>query len=240
VSTPPFAPAPSSRRLRTFPRFARWERWEHALVLATFLVLLVTGLPQKYRAAWGHHIITTPDRLELIQQIHHVAAVALTLILLVHVTRGIVLMAGRRLSTAIFPTWQDVRDAGRMLTYLIFLRREKPRFGKFNFEQKFTYWFVLFGLVIMVVSGFILWFPVLATRVLPGGVIPAAKLAHSTEAVIAGIFLLIWHVYHVHVERLNLSMFTGWLNEDDMRTHHPLEFERLTGEAAEEGGGRAP
>jgi hypothetical protein len=69
--------------------------------------------------------------------------------------------------------------------------------------------------------------------VLPGSVVPAAKLTHSTEAIVAGIFVLIWHLFHVVFDRLNLSMFTGRLNEDDMRKYHAAEYERLTGEAAD-------
>jgi cytochrome b subunit of formate dehydrogenase len=106
--------------------------------------------------------------------------------------------------------------------------------GKYSFEQKYTYWFIAFGLAIMIVTGLILWFPILFTRIFPGGIIPAAKLAHSSEAIVGAIFVVIWHFYHVLVERLNLSIFTGRLNEDDMREHHPLEYERLTGEPAGE------
>jgi cytochrome b subunit of formate dehydrogenase len=134
-----------------------------------------------------------------------------------------------------------VRDAGQMIKYLLFLTEKKPKFGKYNFEQKVTYWFLFFGIGIMVITGFIIWFPVQVTSVLPGGVVPAAKLAHSTEAVVAVIFVIIWHFYHVHLERLNLSMFTGRLNEDEMREYHAAEYERLTGESADQPdqGGRA-
>jgi len=172
-------------------------------------------------------LLATPERLELIQTIHHVAAVVLTLEVLYHVGRGVYLLARRKLSSAIFPTGQDVRDAFQMLRYLLFLSERKPALGKYSFEQKFTYWFFFFGIGIMVLTGFIIWFPVLVTYLLPGGIIPAAKMAHSTEAIVAGIFLGIWHFYHVHLERLNLSIFTGRVNEEDMRRHHPLELERL-------------
>ncbi len=75
---------------------------------------------------------------------------------------------------------------------------------------------------------------------LPGSIVPAAKLTHSTEAIVAGIFVLIWHLFHVVFDRLNLSMFTGRLNEDDMRQYHAAEYERLTGEAADpDQGGQA-
>ena len=52
-------------------------------------------------------------------------------------------------------------------------------------------------------------------------------MAHSTEAIVTAIFIILWHFYHVHIERLNLSIFSGWLNEDDIRTYHALEYERL-------------
>jgi formate dehydrogenase gamma subunit len=140
-------------------------------------------------------------------------------------------MAKRRLPGDLLPTWQDVRDAGHMLQYLLFLRSDKPKFGRYNFEQKVTYWFIFFGILIMGISGFIIWFPVQFTQFLPGGVVPAAKLAHSTEAIVAAIFVIVWHVYHVHLERTNLSMFTGRLSEEEMRTFHEKEYERLTGQS---------
>jgi len=142
--------------------------------------------------------------------------------------RIIFLMAKRRLPGDLLPVWQDVRDAGHMVQYLLFLRRDKPKFGRYNFEQKVTYWFVFFGILIMGVSGMIIWFPIAFTQFLPGGVVPASKLAHSTEAIVLAIFIVIWHVFHVHIQRTNLSMFTGEVSEDEMRTYHEKEYERLT------------
>jgi cytochrome b subunit of formate dehydrogenase len=145
-------------------------------------------------------------------------------------------MARRRLPGDIFVSWQDIRDAGHMVAYLLFLRKEKPIFGKYSFEEKVTYWFIFIGIGIMLVSGIILWFPEVVTRVLSGGVIPAAKLAHSTEAVVAGIFIVLWHFYHVHLQRLNLSIFNGSISEDDMKTYHALEYEQLmAGQAGKSG-----
>jgi len=221
------------RTERTFKRFTLAQRWEHAFLMVTFTVLVLTGLPQKYFAAWGHQILTTPERLFLVRRIHHIFAVILILEVVYHLGRGIYLLAKRRLPGDIFPTWQDVRDAWQMLKYLTFLADNKPKFGKYNFEQKFTYWFLFLAIGIMVISGIVLWFPILLTRVLPGGVIPAAQLAHSSEAIAAAIFVVIWHFYHVHVERLNLSIFTGRLNERDVRDYHAEEYERLTGKTVD-------
>lgn len=231
--SPPAAQASRGVRLeRYFKRFDLGQRWEHAVLFLSFTVLLLTGLPQKYFELWGHLVLTTPERILLVRQIHHIAAVVLILEVIYHLVRAIFLLARGRLSAAIFPTWQDVRDAGQMLRYLLFLSREKPKFGKYNFEQKFTYWFLFFAIGIMVVTGIILWFPIPWTRLFPGSTIPAAMLAHSNEALVATIFIILWHFYHVHFERLNLSIFTGRLSEQEMREYHAREFERITGEPA--------
>jgi formate dehydrogenase subunit gamma len=217
------------RLVRTFKRFTIAQRWEHVALMITSAVLLLTGVPQKFRGTtWSQQILATPERVELIQDIHHIAAVLLTLEVIYHLVKALVLMSRRQLPASIFPSIKDLADFGKMVKYLLFLSDRKPGFGKYNFEQKFTYWFVAFAITIMVVSGFILWFPVLFTKFLPGGIIPAAKFAHSSEAIAGAVFIILWHFYHVHLERLNLSIFTGHLNEEDMREYHPLEYHRLT------------
>ncbi len=214
---------------KTFARFNIGQRWEHAVLILSTLVLLLTGLPQKYRdMSWSQDLLSTPERLDLVRQIHHIAAIILAMEALYHIGRAIYLLARRKMSAAIFPTMQDVYDAWHMLQYLLFLRKEKPAFGKYNFEQKVTYWFLFFGFALMGISGFIIWFPVQFTKFLPGGVVPASKMAHSTEAVVAAIFIVVWHLYHVHLERLNLSIFTGRLSEKEMREYHAKEYDRLT------------
>ncbi len=216
---------------KTFARFTLGQRWEHGVLILSTLVLLLTGLPQKYRdMSWSQDLLSTPERLDLVRQIHHIAALILAMEALYHVGRAIYLLARRKMPAAMFPTMQDVYDAWHMIQYLLFLRKEKPAFGKYNFEQKVTYWFLFFGFALMGISGFIIWFPVQFTKFLPGGVVPASKMAHSTESVVAAIFILVWHFYHVHIERLNLSIFTGRLSEKEMREFHGKEYERLNGD----------
>jgi formate dehydrogenase gamma subunit len=221
---------PLASQERSFLRFTLGQRWEHAILFLSGLALLLTGLPQKYRDfSISQDLLSTPDRIFLIRQIHHISAIVLSLVVIYHLGRILVLMSRRSLPGDLLPTTQDLRDAWHMLQYLIFLRADKPKFGRYNFEQKVTYWFVFFGIAIMGISGFIIWFPVQFTQFLPGGVVPAAKLAHSTESIVMAIFIVVWHIYHVHLERLNLSMFTGRLSEEEMRVFHEKEYERLTG-----------
>jgi formate dehydrogenase gamma subunit len=220
---------------RVFRRFSISQNWEHTILLISGTILLLTGLPQKYRTtSWSQQLLSTPERLETTQLVHHIAAVALIILVVYHLGRAIYLMTQKRLSAAIFPTLQDLRDAWQMIKYLFFISNKKPKFGKYNFEQKFTYWFIFIIVGIMILTGIVIWFPELITKFFPGGLIPAAKLAHSTEAIVAAIFIIIWHVYHVHLERLNVSIFTGYLNEEDMKKYHTLEYQKLVGGQVEE------
>ena len=219
---------------RTFQRFVSGQRWEHAILFVSIAVLLLTGLPQKYREySWSQELLSTPERLGFIQQIHHIAALFLAAEALYHIGRAIVLMARRKLPGDMLPVGQDIRDLGHMLQYLFFMRKDKPKFRKFNFEQKVTYWFIAFAVALMGVTGFVIWFPETITQFLPGSVVPASKMAHSTEAVVTLIFIVVWHFYHVHLERLNLSIFTGRLSETEMKKYHAKEYERLTGQTVE-------
>ena len=132
---------------KTFARFTLGQRWEHGILILSTLVLLLTGLPQKYRdMSWSQDLLSTPERLDLVRQIHHIAALILAMEALYHVGRAIYLLARRKMPAAMFPTMQDVYDAWHMIQYLLFLRKEKPAFGKYNFEQKVTYWFLFLAL----------------------------------------------------------------------------------------------
>lgn len=231
----PASPNPRVKLVRTFPRFNVSQRWEHAVLLLCIAILLATGLPQKYNtSAWSQAIISSPERLNTIQQIHHITALVLTALVLYHLGKAIYLIARRRLSGDMLPTAQDVKDTWDMLLYLVYIKRQKPAFGKYNFEQKVTYWFLFFSVGIMILSGYTMWFPEVITRLLPGGVIPAAIMAHSTEAIVTLIFIVLFHFYHVHFERLNLSIFSGWLNEEDMRTYHSREYAQIVRNSPQE------
>jgi formate dehydrogenase subunit gamma len=225
---------------KIFKRFSLAQRWEHFVLILSSTVLLVTGLPQKYRSAeWSQVILSSPERVELVQTIHHIAAVMLILEVVFHLGLAISLLTHRKLPGDIFPVWKDFKDAAKMIKYLLFMSREKPSYGKYNFEQKVTYWFIFFGVGIMVITGLILWFPIFFTRFLPGGVIPAAHLAHGSEAIVAAIFVVVWHFYHVHIERLNLSIFTGKMDEEEMKQYHAEEYQRVVTQNQKDAGGKS-
>jgi hypothetical protein len=122
------------------------------------------------------------------------------------------------------PNLRDVTNAWGWFMYNLGLRENHPQEDRFTFGEKFEYWAFVWGTMIMGLTGFALWNPIATSNRLPGEIIPAAKIAHSLEAVLAVLAIVIWHFYNVHIKMLNKSMFTGKLKEEEMLHEHPLEL----------------
>ena len=99
--------------------------------------------------------------------------------------------------------------------------------GRYTFGEKVEYWAVIWGTVIMAITGFMLWNPIATTSFLPGEFIPAAKAAHGGEALLAVLSILTWHFYNVHLKHFNKSMFTGEISRHEMVEEHPQELAQI-------------
>jgi cytochrome b subunit of formate dehydrogenase len=98
---------------------------------------------------------------------------------------------------------------------------------RYTWEEKVEYWSLIWGTIVMIATGFMLWNPVATARFLPGEFIPAAQVVHGGEALLAILAVLVWHFYSVHLRQFNRSMFTGEMGEHEMQEEHPLELERI-------------
>ncbi|HLF27624.1 MAG TPA: c-type cytochrome domain-containing protein [Anaerolineae bacterium] len=210
---------------RTYPRFSRAQRIEHLILLTSFTILGLTGLPQKFSGeGWAQALIGIMGGIETTRVIHRVAAIVLMLESVYHIVSVGYRVFVRRVRPTMIPTVGDVGEAIGALLYNLGLKKEKPQGGRYTFGEKLEYWAVVWGTGIMVLTGFMLWNPIATTNLLPGEVVPAAKTAHGGEALLAVLAIVIWHMYHVHARHFNKSMFTGRLTEHEMLEEHPREL----------------
>jgi cytochrome b subunit of formate dehydrogenase len=213
---------------KQYERFRIGARVEHAILMVSFTVLAVTGLPQMFAlTSWGQTLIWLLGGIEMVRVIHRVAAFVLVLGSVYHLYTSAYRLFVKRESMAMLPTWKDARDTWDTVRHNLGFRAHPPKMGKFNFAEKMEYWALVWGTVIMIVTGFMLWNPIATTHILPGQFIPAAKAAHGYEALLAVLAIVVWHMYHVHIKQFNPSMFTGKLPRHQMEEEHALELERL-------------
>ncbi len=215
-------------------RFSLWDRVQHGLMMVTFVVLLLTGLPQKWPYAdasvW---LIDHMGGIYTVRWIHRVTGLLLSVMTVFHLIWVTWAVGSRRARPSMIFTLHDFTDAVENLRYYLGRRETPPRFGRFDYRQKFEYWGLIYGGLIMVLSGLILYFPIFFSRWMPAELIPAAKVMHSNEALLAFLIIIIWHTWGAHfspeVFPIDTSIFTGKISKERLEHEHPLEYEEKFG-----------
>ncbi|MBI5928229.1 MAG: c-type cytochrome [Chloroflexi bacterium] len=206
-------------------RFGAAERMEHIVLIISFSMLAVTGLPQRYADVQiAKDFIELLGGIESVRIMHRFFA---TLLMAGSIYHGGVLtykVYVRGSSLNMLPTVKDARDLIGWVLHNLGLSKEHPKMGRYNFGEKAEYLALVWGTLVMIVTGFMMWNPIATSKVLPSEVIPAARLAHSSEALLAVLSIIIWHMYNVHVRRFNKAMFTGKMPVHHMEEEHALEL----------------
>jgi len=217
-----------AERQETYPRFSRLQRLQHWVMTLSFTLLAVTGLPQRYAlAGWAEWMIAVIGGIETVRIIHRVSAVVFILVTVFHFATLAYAVLVKRSRMALLPGLKDVTDMLDAVRYNLGLARQHPRFPHFSFAEKIEYWALIWGAIVMIITGFMLWNPIATARFLPGEFVPAAKTAHSAEALLAVLAVIIWHFYSVHVKTFNRSMFSGKLTSKQMEEEHAAELEEI-------------
>ncbi|MGD8760074.1 MAG: hypothetical protein PVJ07_07455 [Anaerolineales bacterium] len=213
---------------RRYLRFPISDRIEHWVLFLSFTMLALTGLVQKFATVGiSQAIIGLLGGVETVRIIHRSAAALMMVEAVYHFGRLMHRLFVLRVSPSILPGKSDFVALWHELLHILGFRKQKAQQGRYTFAEKAEYWFLIWGTLVMGITGFILWNPIATSKLLPGQVIPAAKAAHGGEALLAVLAIVVWHMYHVHIRSFNLSMFTGYLSEEEMLKEHPLELADL-------------
>lgn len=210
---------------KAYMRFPIARRIEHWVMMLSFTLLGLTGLPQRFpNAGLSQAILSGLGGIEALRNIHHISAIVMMFGTAWHILVMGYSVFVLRDKMSMLPTLQDAKDGIQALLYNIGFAKTYPQMGRYTFEEKMEYWAFVWGAFVMGATGFMMWNPITATQYLPGEFVPAAKAAHGNEAVLAVLAIIIWHMYGVHIKRFNKAMFTGNQTEAEMLHEHPLEL----------------
>jgi formate dehydrogenase gamma subunit len=230
---------------RYFVRFSKKQRVEHLCVMLLFTILAITGFPQKfYEARWASVIVNAIGGLDRVRFLHRMAGLLFSVATIFHIVLITFLALARKAGMTMVPTRRDFADAVQQIGWYLGIAKEPAKFDRYDYRQKFEYWGMLIGSLVMVVTGLILYLPLLFTRVFPGELVPVAQVAHSNEGLMAFLVVITWHIYNAHLSPdifpFDTCIFTGRISEERMHHEHPIELARLTGASEGGAGGHGP
>ncbi len=227
-----------------FYRFTVNQRIQHLILAVTVVLLVLTGMPLRFHdAPWASYFYALFGGIEYAPRIHRIAGSTLLILFIYHLVylarhiykndflpmkqRGeltVINLVKMLVTQPLVPNLKDARDIRDLLKYLLFLTDKRPRGAKWTWKEKFDYWAPFWGMLIIGTSGLILWNENLSARLFTGQVINYALIAHSDEALLAALFLFIWHWYNVHfsvsVFPMGTAFINGYLTEELMIEEH--------------------
>ena len=238
-----------------FTRFLPFERFLHFLVVTSFLLLVITGMPLKfYYTHWASSMFRIIGGAETARALHRLGAIVTFIYFGLHVAsiigrawngRARILdpktgkPSLKRLIGVVFgpdsmvPTWQDWHDFVAHNKWF-FGKGPRPEFDRWTYWEKFDYFSVFWGVAIIGTSGLLMWFPAFFTRFLPGWLINIALVIHSDEALLAAGFIFSIHFFNTHfrIEKFPMDtvIFSGRISKNEMLHERRRWYNRLVAE----------
>lgn len=221
------------RGTKTRRRFTRGQVVGHFILSITFTALAFSGFALRYPDAWWSLWMFPGDKgLEMRAEVHRITAVIFTALMVAALIHMIMTRNGRRETSALLLRVQDFRDALQNMGYALGLTKTRPRYDRYGYSEKFEYWGLWWGSVLMIVTGVCMWKAEWFLAFFPKYILDAAALIHFYEAILAVLTIVVWHLYHMVFDPenypMNWSWITGKITEQDFRERHPLEYLRET------------
>jgi len=208
-------------------RMTRNQRWQHWVLLVSFTVLVLTGFALKYPESGFAAFLGISERVRSI--VHRIAGTVLILAGVYHLFYLGLMREGRRMFGDMSPSGQDALAAWHNLRYHLGRIPAKPQFGRFNYAEKIEYWALVWGTIIMAVTGIMLWAKIFVANMLPRWWLDAATAVHFYEAVLATLAIVVWHLYQVFFDPdafpMNWAWWNGRMDAKHYREAHPLDTE---------------
>ena len=235
--------APEEEAHLVVQRFSMWTRATHAVLAASVFGLVLTGMPLRYPDAfWAGPLLDGWALVGGAPGLHRIFAVGFFLAGAMHVAGVIGGFASGKLKVrelfgpdSILPKPEDLRNVRKNMRYLKD-RGPQPKFGRFTYWEKMDYLAEIWGLLIIGLSGLVMWFPTAAASFMPGWVVNAALIFHAYEALLAMAFLFSIHFFNTHLRSevfpVDPVIFSGNIPLEEVAHRYPGWYERLKARGA--------
>jgi cytochrome b subunit of formate dehydrogenase len=202
----------ATRREAAVRRMSVFDVWLHVALLLTFLTLALTGFALRFPDAWWSELLTKIGLSEEVRKtLHRAMAIGLVVTSVAHLVQVAATRRGRLFIRAMFPRLRDLGDAAGTMGHALGRSTKEPRYDAFDYTQKAEYWALIWGTIVMSLTGFVLWFPTMATRWVPAWAVRVCETIHFYEAILAITAILIWHLFFVVFKRGTYPMSWTWI-----------------------------
>ena len=217
---------------KTIQRFDRQWIFQHVAIILSFTILVITGFALKFPDAQWAHLLTSLGLTEWLRgTIHRIAAVVMLAAGLYHLIYLAFARNARGELKARTPGINDVRQFIANMKFHLGVSKERANFGRYGYVEKAEYWALVWGTVVMALTGFVLWFPTNATYLFPAWIIKVSETIHYYEAWLATLAILLYHmffaIFHPADYPINLTGFTGKITEEEAEERFPAWYEEL-------------
>ena len=222
--------------LMSVERFTLTERMFHTMLALCFMALSVTGLAWMFiETPFGQTLVLALGDYKNAIAIHRVVGLVLMLLFVVHIVYILQQVDWSKPNSLSGPdslVWRmsDFRAFWHHLKWLVGLA-EHPAFDRWAWWQKFDYWAVWWGTMIVGITGVVMFDPVVAAEYLDGWVLNVARWIHKIEALLAMAHIFVVHFfiesYRPRAFPLSDHVFHGAADVEHMRGEHPEWIGRL-------------
>jgi cytochrome b subunit of formate dehydrogenase len=222
-----------------YVRFSSLSRRLHILVIISFIGLALTGMTLKFSyLAWAQWLSKAFGGFQSAGYIHRVCALITFFYFGAHIYDLVRRKRREKITwrqflsgpNSMLPQKIDFSEAWGSLKWFLGLG-PRPAYGRWTYWEKFDYFAVFWGVVVIGSTGLMLWFPEFFTRFLPGWFINVATIVHSDEALLATGFIFTVHFFNAHFRPdkfpMDTVIFTGRVPLEELKTDRPREYETL-------------